>query len=60
MVIFEIEDVTVSLLDEDGTEVWEPHQIILSGKTFISITFLKARGLTTWCGAGSGKRVRGG
>ncbi|KAI4872472.1 hypothetical protein NFI96_028957, partial [Prochilodus magdalenae] len=29
-VFIEAEDVTVSLLDEDGEEVWEPHQILLS------------------------------
>ncbi|KAI4888852.1 hypothetical protein NFI96_028238 [Prochilodus magdalenae] len=32
VVYFEAEDITVSILDEDGVEVWEPHQIFLKSK----------------------------
>ncbi|KAL7838656.1 hypothetical protein AOLI_G00270600 [Acnodon oligacanthus] len=32
VVFLQAEEVTVSLLDEDGVEVWEPHQILLTTK----------------------------
>ncbi|KAL7834396.1 hypothetical protein SRHO_G00286430 [Serrasalmus rhombeus] len=32
VVFLQAEEVTVSLLDKDGTEVWEPHQILLTTK----------------------------
>ncbi|XP_066509782.1 uncharacterized protein, partial [Hoplias malabaricus] len=31
VVFFVAEELTVSLLDKDGTEVWEPHQVFVSG-----------------------------
>ncbi|XP_072515994.1 NACHT, LRR and PYD domains-containing protein 1b allele 2-like [Salminus brasiliensis] len=35
VVFFEAEEITVSLLDEDGMEVWEAHQIFPSGAEFV-------------------------
>ncbi|XP_036436880.1 uncharacterized protein LOC118815053 [Colossoma macropomum] len=32
VVFFQAEDITVSILDEDGVEVWEPHQIFLTSE----------------------------